>query len=212
MGSMSKVAEVPLVDSTLASDATELAKSAYPPYLFNHAMRTYVFGSLIGKGRGDRFDSETLYIACVLHDLGLTLGFEGDLPFEIQGAEAARRFLQAHGVPQERTEVIWDGIALHASAISEFKRPEIALVAAGARVDVIGPDPNEIPPEQITATLRAFPRLMFKTSFLRTCAAVVERHPRGATRGFMRDIGERFVPTFRPTSFCDLVDQAPFPE
>ena len=32
-----------------------------------------------------RIDAEMLYLACILHDLGLTEKFQGDLPFEIQG-------------------------------------------------------------------------------------------------------------------------------
>jgi hypothetical protein len=51
-----------------------------------------------------------------------------------------------------------------------------------------------------------------KNSFLKTCAGVVRRHPGGATRSFMRDIGERYVPEFHPQNFCDLVIHAPFPE
>ena len=32
-----------------------------------------------------RIDAEMLYLACILHDLGLTEKFQRDLPFEIQG-------------------------------------------------------------------------------------------------------------------------------
>ena len=45
----SAVAGVRLVDSKIARDATQLGREAYPPYLFNHAVRTFLFGSLIGK-------------------------------------------------------------------------------------------------------------------------------------------------------------------
>jgi hypothetical protein len=56
----------------------------------------------------------------------------------------------------------------------------------------------------------AFPRLNFKHSFLSTCSDIVRRHPGGATRSFMRDIGERNVPEFHPPNFCDVVLKAPF--
>lgn len=204
------VAGVPLIDSRVAQSATRLARSVYPPYLFNHAMRTYIFGSLVGVAHGHRFDEETLYLACVLHDLGLTSRFEGDLPFEIQGAEAARRFLNSEGVPQHTLDLVWDGIALHPSAVSDFKAPEVALVSAGAGADVLGD--SEIRQERVAETLQAFPRLGFKSAFLKTCAEVVARHPKGAVRSFMRDIGERLVPDFHPRNFCDSVEHAPFPE
>jgi hypothetical protein len=173
-------------------------------------MRTYIFGALIGIAHGHRFDKETLYLACVLHDLGLTESFEGDLPFEIQGAEATRKFLSAQGVPNEKIDMVWDGIALHASAVSDFKRPEIALVGAGAGADVVGPQTPNVTKSQTAETLKAYPRLGFKGAFLKTCAEVVQRHPDAATRSFMRDVGERFVPAFRPRNICDLIKQAPF--
>jgi hypothetical protein len=206
------VAGIRLIDSKVARSATQLARSVYPPYLFNHAMRTYIFGALIGIAQKHRFDKETLYLACLLHDLGLTESFEGDLPFEIQGAEAARKFLSAQGVSNEKIEMVWDGIALHASAVSEFKRPEVALVGAGAGADVVGPQAPDVTQSQIAETLKAYPRVGFKGAFLKTCAEVVERHPAGATRSFMRDVGERFVPGFRPRNICDLIERAPFRE
>ena len=200
---MKRIAGIPLIDSDLARDAYALAASACPEWLLNHSLRTYVFGSLIGKTRGLRFDREVFYVASLLHDLGLTPRFEGDLPFEIQGAEAARAFLEEHGVRGRRAELVWDGIALHASAISAFKRPEVALVGDGTAADVL--DPEGIPESAIAETLAAFPRLNFSHEFLAACAGVVRRHPAAANRGFMRDVGERLVPEFHPVNFCDRV-------
>jgi hypothetical protein len=206
------VAGVRIVDSGIAKDAVELSRSVSPPYLFNHAMRTFIYGSLVGRASGAYFDEEMLFLACVLHDLGLTESFAGDLPFEIQGAEAAKKFLEQHGYPKNSAEIVWDGIAMHASAIGEFKRPEIALVGGGAGADVIGPDFSQIKKADSDAIVRAFPRLKFKDAFLKTCADVVQKHPRGATRGFMRDVGERYVPGFHPRNFCDALAQASFEE
>jgi hypothetical protein len=208
----SAVAGVRLVDSKIARDATQLGREAYPPYLFNHAVRTFLFGSLIGKKLRQRFDEEVLYLACILHDLGLTDRFEGELPFEIQGAQAAKPFLEQHAYAKDKTDVVWDGIAMHASVIGHYKQPEIRLVGEGAGADALGPDASQINKAEVDEILLAFPRLEFKNSFLKTCAGVVRRHPGGATRSFMRDIGERYVPEFHPQNFCDLVIRAPFPE
>ncbi|MBV9182528.1 MAG: HD domain-containing protein [Acidobacteria bacterium] len=206
------VAGVQLVDSDLAKKATELTRSVSPPYLFNHAVRTFVFGSLIGKALGQKFDEEVLYLSCILHDLGLTEKFQGDLPFEIQGAEAARRFLQQNGYEETKASTVWDGIAMHASVIGEFKGPEIALVGEGAGADVLGPDFSKVSRGQMHEILAAYPRINFKHSFVKTCADVVRRHPGGAGRSFMRDIGERYVSEYRPKNFCDAIETAPFRE
>jgi HD superfamily phosphodiesterase len=106
--SPSVVAGVRLVDSEIARLATELSRSVSPPYLFNHSVRTFFFGSLVGRASGEKFDEEVLYLACILHDLGLTERFEGDLPFEIQGAEAAKHFLEEHAYAKEKIVVLLD--------------------------------------------------------------------------------------------------------
>jgi hypothetical protein len=206
------VAGVRLVDSGIARKATGLAQSTCTPYLFNHAVRTFLLGSLTGHALGQRFDEELLFLACILHDLGLTERFQGDLPFEIQGAEAARRFLEENAYTTQGTEIVWDGIAMHASALGQFKRPEIALVGEGAGADVLGPDFSQIKRSDVAEIMRAFPRLGFKVAFLQTCGEVVRKHPRSASRSFMRDIGERYVQDFHPHNFCDLLAQAPFPD
>jgi len=206
------IAGIRIVDSKIAKAATELSRSASPPYLFNHAMRTFLFGSLMGKATGKRFDEETLYLACILHDLGLTDQFAGDLPFEIQGAETAKKFLSQQGYPEDRTETVWDGIAMHCLAIGEYKRPEIALVGQGAGADVLGPDPAQVKKSETAAILEAFPRLRFKDAFVKTCANVIDHHPHSAGRTFMRDIGERYAAGFHPRNFCDLMAKAPFDE
>jgi hypothetical protein len=204
------VAGIRMVDSSIARKAVKLGRECSAPYLFNHAVRTFLFGSLAGRALGQHFDEEQLFLACILHDLGLTDRFQGDLPFELQGAQAAKRFLEENAYSKEGTETIWDGIAMHASAIGQFKRPEIALVGAGA--DVLGPDSSQIKKGEIDEIVNAFPRLNFKTVFVKGCADAIRNHPRTASRSFMRDIAEREVGDYHPKNFCDLVAQAPFVE
>jgi hypothetical protein len=206
------VAGIALIDSKIARLATELARDTSPEYLFNHAARTFLFGALIGNASNLKFDSEILYLACILHDLGLTDRFAGPLPFEIQGAEAARAFLTENGLPSDQANVTWDGIAMHSSAIASFKQPEIALVSAGVGADVLGSDLEKIPESAKAAVMNAFPRLDFKHAFVKSCTGVVRQFPEGASRSFMRDIGERNVEHFHPTNICDLIERAPFKE
>jgi hypothetical protein len=208
----SAVAGVRIVDSEIARLATNLSRSVSPPYLFNHAMRTFLFGSLVGRALGKRFDEEILYLASVLHDLGLTERFEGDSPFEIQGAEAAKHFLEERAYAAHKIGIVWDGIAMHASAIGQYKQPEIALVGGGAGADVIEPDFSQLRKSDVEEIVKAFPRLRFKDEFLKTCADVVRKHPRGASSSFMHDVRERYVPEFHAINFCDRIGEAPFSE
>src|SRR5580700_5720329 len=69
-GGPRKIAGIPMVDTMIAKAANALAQSASAPYLYNHAVRTYLFGALIGRAAKLKVDEELLFLACVLHDLG----------------------------------------------------------------------------------------------------------------------------------------------
>src|SRR5262249_7383512 len=66
------VSGVTIPDSKLARETTELVRDTESPLLFNHSTRVYYFGSLAGKRRGLKFDSELLYVGAMFHDMGLT--------------------------------------------------------------------------------------------------------------------------------------------
>lgn len=76
------------------------------PLLFNHSTRVYYFGSLAGKLRRLKFDPELLYIGAMFHDMGLTpeSGSQSDR-FEVDGANATRKFLRAQASGQPRSSV-----------------------------------------------------------------------------------------------------------
>jgi hypothetical protein len=206
------IAGIRIVDTRIARAAEELSRSVSPRYLYNHALRTYLFGALIGRAAGLTFDEELFYLASILHDLGLTERFIGAKPFEIEGAIAAETFLRQQGLPASKAAVVWDGIAMHPLAISQYKPTEIKLVAAGAAADVVGSGLDRISPADRDAVLLAFPRLGFKSEFVATCAGVVRGYPASAKGTFMRDIAERKISDFHPANICDAIDHAPFGE
>jgi hypothetical protein len=53
-------------------------------------------------------DAEVLAVGTLLHDLGLAKSFSGPLRFEVEGANAARRFAQGEGIDERRAQLIWD--------------------------------------------------------------------------------------------------------
>jgi HD superfamily phosphodiesterase len=94
------IAGVPIPDSRLAREATELVRDAESSLLFDHSLRVYLFGALQGRRRGLTLDPELLDVAALFHDFGLVEGHRSAAErFEVDGANAARRFLQRHGVP-----------------------------------------------------------------------------------------------------------------
>jgi hypothetical protein len=206
-----EVAGVKLPDSKLARDAADYARGLSAPVVFNHVLRTFVFGALLGRAKKLTFDGELFYLGAVLHDLGQTERFMGKQRFEVDGADAAAEFLKGKGVPKESVEVVWDAVALHTSrGIVERKRPEIALVSAGAGADVLGFGVDQLPRGALAQVVAAFPRPGFKKAYQKVMAEIVARKPETAAGNFLAAVGERHVPGYRAPNFCDLMDAAPF--
>jgi HD superfamily phosphodiesterase len=74
--------------------------------------RTWWFAEFLGRKREMKYDRELLYIASLLHDLGLSPSHAADKRFEVDGADAASRFLLANDYPKSKAEIVWDAIAL----------------------------------------------------------------------------------------------------
>jgi len=72
----------------------DLARSSSEPYLFNHVMRSWLFGILLSEDVKPSPDPELLAVSTVLHDLGLTEHYMAEERFEVDGANAARAFMK----------------------------------------------------------------------------------------------------------------------
>jgi hypothetical protein len=151
---------VPVPDSALARELTQLVRDTESELLFHHSVRVYCWGVMTGNRMGLKFDPELLYAASMFHDIGLTARYENSqLRFEVDSANAARSFLEQHGISERDIETVWNAIALHTTpGIPQFMRPEIALVQAGAGMDVAGRGYEQFTEAQREAVVAAFPR------------------------------------------------------
>jgi hypothetical protein len=198
-------------DSDFTRQASSLVERVHSDALMNHVHRTWWFAEFLGRKRGLKYDREVVYLASLLHDLGLTDAFAADQRFEVDGADAANLFLTANGYAEQKAELVWDAIALHSSAgIAERKQPEIALVYMGAHVDVFGLRLDEITPSLVDDVLALYPRAGFKAAFAEALAEVVRKKPHTALGTGLVDIGHRHVHGFDCANVCDLIDHAPF--
>jgi hypothetical protein len=148
----------------------------------------------------------------MFHDLGLVEGHRSRHErFEIDGANAARAFLERHGLAEEQVTLVWDAIALHTTReIPRYKAPEVRLVAWGVEYDIPGRDFDALSAEQRDAVIAAHPRPGFKEGILEALAGGIRDKPETAYATWQRDILEATVPGFAPPSFCDVVRQSRF--
>lgn len=198
-------------DTALTRKAAALVEQVHTRPMRHHLHRSWWFSDFIGSTRGLAYDREALYLASLLHDLGLTETYARDQRFEVDGADAASRFLLGHGYAEHKAELVWDAIALHSSAgIAERKAPEIALLHFGAHVDVFGLRLDEITPSLVEDTLALYPRLGMKQAFTAAVAEVTRKKPHLALGTGLVDIGRRHVHGFDCPNVCDLIEAAPF--
>jgi hypothetical protein len=154
------ISGVRIPDSRIARDITQLIRDTESDLLFRHSVRVYYWGALAGKRHGLRFDPELLYAAAMFHDIGITPHYHGSqLRFEVDGANAARHFLRGHGIAEGDVEKVWLAIALHTTpGIPEHMHPEIALVQAGAGMDMAGRNFDQFTEAERAAVIAAQPR------------------------------------------------------
>jgi HD domain len=184
-----EVAGVHIPNTPLAYEATEFVSRVTPLWLLNHLLRAYVFAELFGRRSEVKCDSELLYLGAIMHDLGLTDEFAGIQRFELDGADAARRFLLKHGVSKHRIDRVWDSIAFHTSrGIYDRMPAEIALVGFGVLADTTGSGIERLPAKQVHEVLQVWPRHGFRYAFPQLVAEIVGRKPETAVGSFAADV------------------------
>jgi len=207
------LAGIKVVDTQLVRDSTDLARSLSEPYIFNHVMRSWLFGVLIAADAKPAPDPELLAVSAILHDLGLTDRYSAQERFEVDGANAARSFLKERGIPAHQIQLAWDAIALHTTrSIALHKEPEVAMTHSGIFVDVLGAGLELIPQDKLRAILVEFPRLSMKKQFLDCLCGVVRRKPATSYDNSLRDLGTRYVEGYAAPNVADLFENAPFTE
>lgn len=197
---------VTLVDSQVVRVALEFAKENLDEVSFNHVYRSWVFGAIIASKIPEfaKIDFEVHAVSALLHDLAwdhLSSFSTPDKRFEVDGANAARKFLEreAPHFDNRQLQLVWDSIALHATpSIAQHKEPEVALCTMGVTVDFLG---SRFPGGLITdaeynAVVKELPSVDFKECVKRKLCGLCENKPETTYDNFVRDFGERFVPGY----------------
>jgi hypothetical protein len=206
------IAGIPIPDSTLAREATEFVYDVSTQLLFDHSRRVFLWASLQGDKLGLDYDAELLYVGAMFHDVGLLEGHRSEHErFEIDGANAARAFLELHGLPEEHVMTVWESIALHTTPeVPRYKQPEVRLVTLGVEYDVLGLHFDELSAQQRDEVLAAHPRTGFKAGIVEAFSAGMRDKPETAFGTMNTDILEATVPGYVRPDFCDFIKDSRF--
>ena len=174
--------ELGFPDTPSTRAAVALCQDASEPFLANHELRSYLWASILGRGRGIEVDHEALFVAAALHDLGLTDRFRGNGCFEVIGGDAAARFLAGLGWSADRAEMVRRAIVLHIEPSVPIEAGPVAHVLdLGITLDVSGGRLDEIEPGTRAEILEALPRLGFKRRMTDLLRGDAEAQPECAT-------------------------------
>ncbi len=150
-------------DSPLARTADERVLELSAPPLYGHCVRTWMFSELFAQRDGVGHDPELLYLACLLHDLGLTDAHDGADPtaacFAVEGARAAHSLLCDHGEAEDRARTVAEAISLHLNVeVPARMGPEAHLLSKGVSLEAVGRYAHQLPNGPKRAVLEQFPR------------------------------------------------------
>jgi hypothetical protein len=124
-------------------------------------------------GRGLSFDSEVLFVASMLHDVGLTDAFKEEsdprlVPdyagqeapcFAVRGGRVAQSLAAIHGWPFPRQYALAEAISMHLNVrVARSQGVEAHLLNAASALDVIRLKSHELPYELIRSIEARWPR------------------------------------------------------
>ena len=163
--------DVPIPDTAAVREAQEEC-DALPDGLPGHSRRTYLYGMLLGEADGLRPDPELLYIASLLHDVGMPEARD-DRCFTVLSAE------RALGWDDPRARRAAEAITLHLNPhVPPSRGVEAHLLRAGAGLDTIRMRAWELS----RATRRAVRELQPRDGFPEAFRALITEHARLAPR------------------------------
>jgi hypothetical protein len=187
---------IPVPDSALARRTRELIADVAAPFLVNHSVRVYAWAVELARHDRLRFDPEILYVAAMLHDIGLVPAYDLGGCYEVDGAIAAERLVDETSEPEARARAIYDVIAMHNDeTLPPDPASEVLLLWDAAGIDVTGDRFADVRGSIVPRLLAAYPRLDFKREFTALFVDQASRKPtcpaaRMAATGMLEEIAQ----------------------
>ena len=165
------------------SPATTAAREVVGRYssaaLVNHCERAYLWSASLGQLKHVPYDAELLYVASMLHDLGLVPAFDNHLaPFEDAGGDVAWVFGAGAGWPAERRARVKEIIVRHMwGDVDPALDAEGHLLREATTLDISGCNADVWPSDFREEVLRRYPRLTLVSEFISAFEEQARRKP-----------------------------------
>ena len=221
------VAGVTAPDSPLITSALNYVREHAPQVLYNHCVRSWLFGCIIAPKvpAFAELDREAHALSVLFHDIGLVEEhlapgiMSADKRFEVDSANAAREFIKREASAAEwdkhRLQLVWDAIALHTTvSIALHKEIESQAVVAGIFTDLAGPQGpfgGLVSQEQWDEVCREYPRTNMKDAARELLCNVCKKKPETTYDNFLKDFGEKHVEGYSAVGkrIIDAIENVP---
>jgi hypothetical protein len=147
--------------------------------LVNHCERSYLWSASLGQLNRISYDAELLYVAAMLHDLGLVDAFDNHLaPFENAGGDVGWVFGAGAGWTSARRDRVKQIIVRHMwDEVDPAMDAEGHLLCEGTGLDISGRNVDAWPTDFRAEVLRRYPRLNLVTEFTAAFEDQARRKP-----------------------------------
>ena len=177
-------------DTAAAATAREVAATFCTPALAAHCHRSYLWAARYAADRGIAHDAELLYVAAMVHDIGLVPVFDSaTVPFEDAGGAVGWVFAAGAGWPVERRERVREVVVRHmwdAADVPVELDAEGHLLELATALDVSGRDPGGWPAGFRAEVLDRYPRDGFAEEFVGCFQQQAQRKPGSLAAEFVR--------------------------
>lgn len=164
----------------VADAALQLAHDHHSPAMLNHVARSWYWACGYAALKGlEGVNSELLYVAAMLHDLGTTKAFDNQaLSYEEAGGHAAVAFAAGAGWSRFDQQRVLDVIVRHNwPAVDPALDLEGHLLEVATGLDITGAHAELLPAEFIQEVLVAHPRLSIADEFTACVTDQARRKP-----------------------------------
>lgn len=179
-----------------AERAREVLERFASPSLVNHSLRSYIWAAAYAHEHALAHDAELLYVAAMLHDIGLVPSFDAHaVPFETAGGHVGWVLAAGAGWPTARRDRVVEVIERHMwDAVDQAMDPEGFLLEIATGLDISGRNPDWWPADLRAEVLAALPRLDLVTEFTACFEAEAARKPAStAAKAMASGIADRLA-------------------